>query len=953
MFGWVLDLEWEWKVFELPINAEILKQIKYEFGDAVYKFNKIDNLKKFGEEIEKVELNAPDAKYNSTLEKWKRTIKIEWGKIMNTETKEDIKYIGRLKDTSYNPNEAIEKWTPITDFFDSFKVEVQDNYVILSHPYIKGFRRKVDYNAFLMILMDNQLEPWTEKQFKWYELNYTSVAKAQANKTSKFWPGYYSIGNMIFSFKELINAAKQHFKDEDDFRAAEMLAGITGIIPGWVPVLGDLGIEANAEKEAKIWKRITSAKERLARADKWWNHAKVAANLIKEEIFKPVLKWEKLSYRKKLRAAGYLLYALEKGPGEYFRALADYAGKWVWVRALFGESHYQKWLLQNQQLRKELEMNPNDETLRNKLVFSEIFYMKDIPEAADLYSSNFPSTIEWWKINLYQNSKVNEVYEWEANKWNYYTIYDWWKSYILNNRPPNSLWAFKALSERVEEEDHYVDYYKNHLLMNLTGFVYNEYWTNLKEWYEKLARMYAIPIGLYAGKYDGLEKTLRILDYIMKSKWIRPGGKETLTEYLYGKTDPKQIHPLDIRSKKQRNEIIKKMEEFWSEYGDEIVRVLDYRDPLLLRKVDKTKFKDEAEYKAFVESLSDYFEDKVNNKISEDFAIDPNVFKTGYAPYYIHWGLNLGKKAFSAVAGVSNWDFVQGSLSKNVWTNLKDKLNTLSNETADSTEIFKLVFDKYLLWLSDPYKKPENKVLLYSALLSKNDDLLEYAIIDLIKDFYGDHITHDIPPEMELGLRDGFIKVFKSANFDDIVNVIKNKEKDNKDILAITLMDTKSYVESDQFEKLKSEFALSDKDLKSAENKITEIYENREIEEFLKEELDLKPPRLITVNSIIKKILSDKADEKLLDTNLLTEEERNEIYKFILTKKVESFLKNKLKLKRWVLTSTLQLIKEILNKKADISAINELPLTKEQKEEIKNYISSLTSGSDSWDILAA
>jgi hypothetical protein len=29
-----------------------------------------------------------------------------------------------------------------------------------------------------------------------------------------------------------------------------------------------MAIEAQAEKEAKIWKRITSAKDRLARADK-------------------------------------------------------------------------------------------------------------------------------------------------------------------------------------------------------------------------------------------------------------------------------------------------------------------------------------------------------------------------------------------------------------------------------------------------------------------------------------------------------------------------------------------------------------------------------------------------------------------------------------------------------------------------------------------------------------
>jgi hypothetical protein len=74
----------------------------------------------------------------------------------------------------------------------------------------------------------------------------------------------------------------------------------------------------------------------------------------------------------------------------------------------------------------------------------------------------------------------------------------------------------------------------------------------------------------------------------------------------------------------------------------------------------------------------------------------------------------------------------------------------LSNEAADSKKIFELVFDKYLLWLADPYKKPENKVLLYSALLSKNDDLLDAAVIELIKEYYGNHITHDIPPEMEL-----------------------------------------------------------------------------------------------------------------------------------------------------------------------------------------------------------
>jgi hypothetical protein len=96
-----------------------------------------------------------------------------------------------------------------------------------------------------------------------------------------------------------------------------------------------------------------------------------------------------------------------------------------------------------------------------------------------------------------------------------------------------------------------------------------------------------------------------------------------LTEYLYGTTDPSSIHPLDtdLRSKSTRAKLFTKMEEFWSEYGDEIVRVLDYRDPLLLKNLD---MEDEKTKEIFEE----YFNNNVNNPIDEGFAIDTNLFKT-------------------------------------------------------------------------------------------------------------------------------------------------------------------------------------------------------------------------------------------------------------------------------------------------------------------------------------
>ena len=772
-FWWLLDIEWGEKVYELPIDAEKFKEFKYINDDAIFKYKKVDNVKDFYEYINNVNLDIDSSLYEKTLNKWKRKVQISGDKLVD-ENWNEIKYIWKVKFSDINPNEAIQNSSSINEFFDGFKVEIENWQVKISYPY-GWFSRTVDYNAFLMILMDNQLEPWTESEFKTIETNYTVVPQWKPNKF--FFR--YSIWNIIFSFKEIMNAAKAYFKDEDDFRAAEMLAWMSKLIPEFIPFVWDIALEANAEIDAKIWKKINSAKDRLQRADKWWNHAKVAAKIIEKEIFKPVLEWKKLSYKKQLRAAGYLLYALEKWPGEYFRALANYAGKWFWVKALFWETHYQKWKKINDEMIRQLKADPSNETLRNNLVFSEIFYMKDIPESITIYSSNFAPTIEWNKIDLYSGSKVQNVYEWEAKKANYYVIYNWWKSYILNNRPPNSLWALKAITERVEEEDHYVDYYKVHLLMNLTWYVYNDYNTGLKENYDKICRTYAIPIGLYASSYDGLWKTLTILDYIVKTKWIKPWWKETLTEYLYWVKDPFSISPLDIKLKSQRSKIMSKMEKFWEEYWEDIVKVLDYRDPLLLKNINLSEKEKEV--------LEEYFNQKVNDPISEDFAVDKDLFKTGYAPYYTKWIFNLSKKWFTEVAGVVDGEFKSGSIWKNVWKSIKANLWKITQEVDEHPKFFDFVFSKYKLWLDEPYKNPENNIKLLTALLIQDESLLNNAIIDLIKDKYGNFYNQDIPEEMQAWL-EAFIKLFQSTPYESMVEYLKKHYSKEDFLKALDLI---------------------------------------------------------------------------------------------------------------------------------------------------------------------
>jgi hypothetical protein len=91
-------------------------------------------------------------------------------------------------------------------------------------------------------------------------------------------------------------------------------------------ILEELKDEAEAEFDARIMGYINKFKNRLIRADewKWWAHGSWAAVIIEREIFEKVKWWKQLKWKDRLKAAWYLLYALEKWPCPYFRALGNY-----------------------------------------------------------------------------------------------------------------------------------------------------------------------------------------------------------------------------------------------------------------------------------------------------------------------------------------------------------------------------------------------------------------------------------------------------------------------------------------------------------------------------------------------------------------------------------------------------------------------------------------------------
>ena len=793
LFGGILELEGAWNEYEIPMKPDILKQLRWEFNDYFYKFKKVNDLKTFVEYIKSLDITDDMKIFNRVLPVWKK-LNLTGNWLVNEEW-QPIRYIWRIKNTKLNPNEDIEQADSIDQFFDVFKVEfLEDGNVLLTHPYDKTFNKKVDYNTFLAIIADNDLEPWTEQEFRRTELNYTSTAKAGPNK----WVVRYSLAHFVFAFKEIGNAIKNHFKEEDDFRGAEAFAALVrwfnstskipvlGTVFWWINTflgLDELWVEAQWELEARIWKRITAAKSRLERADKWGNHAKVAAKIIKNEIFSEVLAGKKLSYKKKLKAAGYLLYALEKWPSEYFRALADYAGQGLWIKALLWEWHYQKWNLINQELINQLKKDPTNEEIRNKVVFSEIFYMKDVPELTDLYSSNFGSAIEWAKINVYSISKAKEVYEWEATKGNYYVIYDGLKSYLLNDRPANFLGSLWAITERVEDYRNYVDYYKVHLMTILSGFFYNTLWTTYKEEYEKVCRSYGIPIGLFAADYYGNQKILRIMDFIVKNKWIKPDWKnQSFTEYLFWKKDPSQIDILSLSTKKSWSSVVEKMEKFWSEYGDDVVRVLDFRDISLL-KSDLIE-KEDADTQS---AIKDYFNNKVNDNIDEPFAFKADLFKTWYSPLYREWVFNLPKIAFNKIAlNIQGGDYSSDIkwIAKKMWRSISSRLDQMKEE-ADKKETYYFVLKKYLLWLGSMYEDKNVKLSFFAGLLTKKENLLEEFMLKLAEDKFGHYYTKELPQTFIDGINSFKYFFLSGPSPEEIYSILKDFWLSDKDLYKI------------------------------------------------------------------------------------------------------------------------------------------------------------------------
>jgi hypothetical protein len=723
----------EWSFYDIPdsikepeVSLDSLKDLllKIKFSKKSYIFRKVNNYSNFEDYYNKILPNL-DWKDDENFSYWKRNIKIKDKKFLKKQPDESY------KEVKYIVKKYVSGWK---EQFQVIKVEfLEDWYKLLfceefdKNLECKKFRqlnnKKLSFNHFISwITSESDLKWMTDEEYKLFIDNIYNKKSWLGN----LWLNFVSPAVLLFTIKNLWNVIKSHFKETDDIKSAELYLKLANLFPKW-SIFEEIKLEARAERDSRIMGYINKFKNRLIRADegKWGAHWSQAADIIKKEIFEKVIH-EDLWRFERYKAAWYLLYAMEKWPWPYFRSLADYNWQGLWVKALLGKDQWKNWKKINAELLIKFRENPEDSTIKDQLVISEIKYIYMHPNLSDIFPVSFWPTLEWLTIDLYSEAKAAGVKESEAKKGNFWDIENAFLSYIWNRRIPNAIGAFWALAERVESEDHYIEFYKDLLLMILSWFVTTEIKWELRERYDKICRTYWYQIWLLAHSGEGYKKILRILDAIVVWKDLKlPDWSSTFSEYIFWKwvkVDEIDLWDLKYRTKSFfSKDLVKKINELWTIHWKNIVSSLDFSDTTLFNVLESIK--DEKINNAIEDYIS-----SLQEKIDEWWVIDTNLFTSSLVPYYIDGAFNLNRKVFKwKVLSIDEGDYKDGSTANAIIKAILSKLSILEDLKVQYP-VFKFLLAKFDTRFGFIYTYNKRKYLVDS--LSKIDTITKNDFIN-------------------------------------------------------------------------------------------------------------------------------------------------------------------------------------------------------------------------------
>lgn len=702
--------------------------------DVWMRFSKINSKEWFLDYIKSIELKSDYKKIKSWRDKW-LNISINNDEFVNNKW-EKIEYI-------WKDNEDFDKSWESRKYALLYSVKYEWNYVIVWNSSLNPSETKMSYNEFLLFCTEKQLNPYTKEEADLLDNKYWK-AKSSTNKIN-----WLSIWAMLMSFKTIKDNYVNKWKRADELSSSKFYLSLLDnkllwLVPG--SIIREMRQEAFSEYDSRIWSFISQHKDRLSR--EWWVHDKKIVEVIEKEIFDR--EWS-IHKNDPLKAAWFLLHALDNAWWPYYRDLQKYSWKWKWVWCILWPAHKKSFLIELKSLLADANINSSDWELLNKIARLEIQYIIDnvwSTEMQKVFWSKFQWALDWWLNNwLFNSSKVRETHDQQKNKSTFDAVYNDFLWTMRQAVPAKQIWNLRALWEKIEDDTHYQKRYWA-MLLPILSWEYLTWDITLKSEYMKIAWTYALPIASLVNDYSWWDKLAKLFDFIWEKRWYN--SDVIFSSSVWWGNDKSNF--LNLWEK--RKKLINKINAWWQLHWWDIIRFLNMEDsldvwPLWIISDLSLKSNLSSSENDVLWILNEYKENVLDK--DKNLSYDSNLDPWEAVPYRRAL-FNMPPSIVEKNMIDHDWSKFYAPLWEWLWKMFNWKIQSISNNTDDI--LFEFVLTKYSTWFWR--KHPWNLDLIQSFIsASEQNDIrsIENYLFKFFESTYWRGQTNRMPANMKIALR--------------------------------------------------------------------------------------------------------------------------------------------------------------------------------------------------------
>ena len=765
---WKFGKQTSWKDFWMYLKDKWL-----DFKDKEYK----DNLKNF---LDKVDFGSMYRKNEDwkILDSENNKIKYLWGNI------DDLAPWDKPWDETVKTQKV---WYEVTQHDDWATVSWKDRDW---NPYSK----KMNPQEFLVFVTDKWLLTYTQNEVdkintdragKWLDSLQSEIDRSYdiPAKKKRIWTNLKSIAH---TFKFWLDGVKKWLKDKQSKDNKKLERAM--LWSKWFQSLSKLPIIWDAFEDMYIWldkeldqEKTKEIKEAMEEPEK--NGADTSDGpyeyILWAGKFKEVANWWTLTDEKKARKfAWYYCYVLSK-KAPYSRVLGEFAGQWVWVRWILGADYQEQYIKYINQLKDNVEKNPNDWESQKLLANAELWFMKKVYGDWDqnlkdrlngIYGKLFfTKTLSDFETEIFDIWTVEDVAKKAKNKLFNDAKWDYDKAFS-QQRMIDMYGTLKGMGENIKNDpSYYREWMLRLALPVLSWATVNHMDAPLRKDYAMLARQYASPFWLYAKDADWQKRLWELFGVVSQDSSVGANFLERFAKYMPTETENRP-------TEKQYPDFLKELNTRWFNHGDKMLDLLSQPWKLIQIKSELEK-----EYGNTSDS-SPRKQELLNKILAIRHYIDKKVLEDEQWEVEVKlWGIvaekniiNLWPWAIRKLLTYRNWWFQKELVEDwpKAWKALSKQIKSYNppNGGKASKDLYQFVLKKFLLFFEE--KAHFTSTNLKSLLLG-----LKYADTPWVMDSY---IMDIINPDGKMAPKDVLDAI---TAFQDFLKLHKPNDDDMKKIL--------------------------------------------------------------------------------------------------------------------------------------------------------------------------